>query len=491
MINISSLDTAIAVVMVIIILCLVVQAGQTALKKLLEIKSREVEDSLIDLFERIVPNVQRPDFKNAWMRLTANSPMLRMLHVGKHPADPRRYPDLRVRTLFHAVTGYFKDVSGSSFTGRPFQEAFPKGDLAKALGNAPAIALFPELTAKLQEAIDLATAIGAAIKSVAAGVLSGASNASFIILRAAIAPLLNDLDSLASGGSVRSDLLIRDISNLRAVKWDDFAASLGEVQQKLEQDLTQANQAGRTADATGLKSAVATLQGIAVKLADLHARLDQAMAPIQAKIEQAENSYETIRRGLQARYARSMKTWAAVISSLVVVVLNANFFTVYTNIATSDAKRSLILQSRDQIEQLYNQQAKATSAPQGTAPSVGAGTVPSNQPPNPSPVPDQNALVQNWFKQARAQIDQNAEIYTGFGFTPLQWSQVTWWWSTLTTAQGWWWWRVHHDLKVLVGWFLMALVLSVGAPFWEDALESLLGIKNVLRTKSQSQSQAA
>jgi len=468
MINISSLDTAIAVVLVIVVLCLVVQAAQTALKKLLEIKSREVEDSLIDLFERIVPNVQCPNLKNAWMRLTANSPMLRMLHIGKHPADPRRHPDARVRTLFHAVTGYFKDVSGSSFTGRPFQEAFPKGDLAKALGNAPAITLFPGLATTLQEAIDTATAIAAAIKSIAAGVLSGASSASFVALRTAIAPLLNDLDRLASGGAVRSDLLIHDITNLREVKWDDVAGSLGEVQQKVEQDLAQALQAGRTADAAGLKSAVATLQGIAVKLADLHARLDQAMAPIQAKIEQAENSYETIRRGLQARYARSMKTWAAVISSLVVVVLNANFFTVYTGIATSDAKRSLILQSRDQIEQLYNQQASAAN-----------------------PTEDESQTVQKWFQAARDQIDQNSDIYSGFGFKPLAWSQVAWWWSTLTTRQGWWWWRVHHDLRVLVGWLLMAFVLSVGAPFWEDALESLLGIKNVLRNKSQGQSQAS
>ncbi|MGO9274006.1 MAG: hypothetical protein ACLQOO_27850 [Terriglobia bacterium] len=468
MINISSLDTAIAVVMVILILCLVVQAVQTALKKLLEIKSREVEDSLIDLFERIVPNVTRPNLKNAWMRVSAGSPMLRMLHLGAHPADPSQHPDSRVRTLFDTVTGYFKAVGGTSLTGRQFQESFPKGDLTKALGDAPCIALFPELTAKLQEACNIAAAIEASIESITAGVLAAATSASFIALRAEITPLVTDLGTLASGGTVRSDLLVHDLSNLRDVKWDDIAASLCDVQQKVEQDLAQASLARPTVDVAGLKTAVSTLQGIAVKLADVHARLDQALAPLRAKMEQAENAYETIRRSLQARYTRSMKTWATVISFLVVIVLNANFFTVYTNIATSDAKRSLILQSRDQIEQLYNQQANQAS-----------------------PGQSQNQTVQNWFQAARGQIDQNADIYAGFGFKPLGWSQVTWWWSTLTTGQGWWWWRVHHDLRVLVGWMLMAFVLSVGAPFWEDALESLLGIKNVLRNKSQSQSQAA
>ena len=33
----------------------------------------------------------------------------------------------------------------------------------------------------------------------------------------------------------------------------------------------------------------------------------------------------------------------------------------------------------------------------------------------------------------------------------------------------------------------MALLLSVGAPFWLDALESLFGIKNLLRKRSDTQ----
>ena len=43
-----------------------------------------------------------------------------------------------------------------------------------------------------------------------------------------------------------------------------------------------------------------------------------------------------------------------------------------------------------------------------------------------------------------------------------------------------------HDLKVLLGWIIMALLLSVGAPFWQDALESLFGVKNLLRKKSDT-----
>jgi len=33
----------------------------------------------------------------------------------------------------------------------------------------------------------------------------------------------------------------------------------------------------------------------------------------------------------------------------------------------------------------------------------------------------------------------------------------------------------------------MVMLLSAGAPFWQDALESLFGIKNLLRQKTDTQ----
>jgi len=49
-----------------------------------------------------------------------------------------------------------------------------------------------------------------------------------------------------------------------------------------------------------------------------------------------------------------------------------------------------------------------------------------------------------------------------------------------------WWASRRHDVNGLLGWGIMALLLSVGAPFWQDALESLFGIKNLLRKKSDT-----
>jgi len=50
-----------------------------------------------------------------------------------------------------------------------------------------------------------------------------------------------------------------------------------------------------------------------------------------------------------------------------------------------------------------------------------------------------------------------------------------------------WWQTRKSDVTTLVGWAIMVMLLSVGAPFWQDALESLFGIKNLLRQKTDTQ----
>jgi hypothetical protein len=42
-----------------------------------------------------------------------------------------------------------------------------------------------------------------------------------------------------------------------------------------------------------------------------------------------------------------------------------------------------------------------------------------------------------------------------------------------------WWESRKADVFTLFGWAVMVMLLSVGAPFWQDTLESLFGIKNL------------
>lgn len=54
-------------------------------------------------------------------------------------------------------------------------------------------------------------------------------------------------------------------------------------------------------------------------------------------------------------------------------------------------------------------------------------------------------------------------------------------------TRGEWWASRKGDVVTMVGWAIMVMLLSVGAPFWQDTLESLFGIKNLLRQKSGTQ----
>jgi hypothetical protein len=82
----------------------------------------------------------------------------------------------------------------------------------------------------------------------------------------------------------------------------------------------------------------------------------------------------------------------------------------------------------------------------------------------------------------RAEID----AYASFGFRPLSLEQVSNWANGKSSWSVDWGQRLAHMAKILVGWILMTLLLSVGAPFWEDTLESLFGLKNILRMSSET-----
>jgi len=58
-----------------------------------------------------------------------------------------------------------------------------------------------------------------------------------------------------------------------------------------------------------------------------------------------------------------------------------------------------------------------------------------------------------------------------------------------STEQPWglWWAARKHDVMALIGWIIMTILLSIGAPFWQDTLESLFGVKNLLRKRGEIQ----
>lgn len=185
---------------------------------------------------------------------------------------------------------------------------------------------------------------------------------------------------------------------------------------------------------------------------------------LQAFQTQAEAWFDTVMQGFDERYTRNMKTVGLVIAAVVTIVLNANFFTVFQKIYQDSNTRSAIIKAAPDIQK----QVSTTASPAA------------------SPSPDTGNQTAG-IKEDANEAKNNASTFASFGFGPLKPQQISDFFNASgpyagKTRQ----WRLEHLLTVLVGWAIMTLLLSVGAPFWEDVLESLFGVKNLLRKKTDT-----
>lgn len=476
MIDISALDNVIAVVVVILLLSLIVQSIQSVLKKAFKIKSRQVEDSLMDLFENVLHYTPETGKPAGWLvRVTGASPVLRkvysLLTRRLHPSDPAAYPPSPVKTLFDEVTKGFQQIGRVAQSGKRMLDSISKNDLEKIMGKVLPNTLLPGFSDRLEAACAYVGNLDAAVKQIDEhylGSLGGDSSAKFAAMQQSLTPLLNDLRAVYNGQQLSPTLLIEDITTLRDIKLGDALKILGEIQQKAASDLAAANKAKADGNppATGVIESLtglsASLAGIAQALTRLSEGLDAAITPLRAKLGEVETWYDAVMLSFEERYTRGMKTWAMVISFLVVAYLNANVFAIYRNISANDMLRSQLVQMGENLNKANNQPVSGTT----------------NQ--------GQSADLVKAIKDDLDNLQKQMDSYSSFGFEPLTWQRVRkrlqpgYWFS----AGG-----PNHfidDLKTLGGWIVMTFLLSVGAPFWQDTLESLFGVKNLLRKKSDT-----
>ena len=222
---------------------------------------------------------------------------------------------------------------------------------------------------------------------------------------------------------------------------------------------------------------------------------------------QVENWFDTVMQGFNERYTRHMKSVALIVSFLVVIFLNANFFKVYRSIAGSDTVRVAILAKGPEILKTAEAANAANKAAESSQPKSSPQPTPSQTPnPTASPTgssvsnqPAPNATSSPTDSATAAATRSREELAQGIkelldlvdqskalGLTPLTPTQVSNFflkkgdWENSNES------RVAHGFWALLGWTIMALLLSVGAPFWQDTLESLFGIKNLIRKRSDT-----
>jgi len=208
---------------------------------------------------------------------------------------------------------------------------------------------------------------------------------------------------------------------------------------------------------------------------------------------QVEIWFDTVMQGFDERYNRHMKSVALVVSFLVVILLNANFFNLYRSIAGSDAVRTAILAMGPEIlktAQAANKAAESAQPKSSPQPSAGETPNPAIATPTDSAAAaaatKSKEELNKGIKELQGLVDQSKSL----GLKPLTPNQV----GDFVLGRGVWqgpdkpffWVRASHGGKVLLGWTIMALLLSVGAPFWQDTLESLFGIKNLIRKRSDT-----
>ncbi|HEX6099925.1 MAG TPA: hypothetical protein VF432_26665 [Thermoanaerobaculia bacterium] len=440
MLDIDTLDNVIAVVVVILLLSLIVQSVQAVIKKALKIKSKQLEDSLLDLFDAVLRGRTEPRAKNYMP--TAFSPS-----AAKVAGEP-------AKKLLQSVREQMRALGRVSSTGNFMIDSLSKSDLLSVIARIGPNDLVPGFVDKLKTALVKINAIDTAVKSVNASVLPGEANALFAKLQAALAPLRQQYKTFMDGGGVDRKLIVADIIALRDVVFDDSLELLANAQKVVGQQ--------------NVPAAATALASVTAAITEAREALDDAFGAFKAKLGEIEQWFDTTMQSFEERYHRGMRTWSLIIAAAVVVYLNANPFSIYRSVATNEVLRATLVNGGPEIQQLADKLADAEKKDET----------------------EQKPATLEDVKKKRAELEQVVGIYTSYGFEPLTLRSVGAWFDGLiyrNVGAGSWWSRRGNDVRTLFGWLIMTMLLSLGAPFWHDTLESLFGVKNLLRKRTDTQ----
>lgn len=440
MLNVDTLDNVIAVVVVILLLSLIVQSVQAVIKKALKIKSKQLEDSLLDLFDAVLRGRTEPRAKS--YAPTAFSPS-----AAKVAGEP-------AKKLLESVREQMRALGRVSSTGNFMIDSLSKSDLLKIIARVGPDDIVPGFIDRLEQALQKINAIDTAVKAVNASTLPAEANALFAKLQAALAPLRQQYKTLMAGGAVDRKLIVADIIALRDVIFDDSLELLAGAQKVVAQQ--------------NVPAAAAALASVTAAITEAREALDDAFGAFKAKLGEMEQWFDTTMQGFEERYHRGMRTWSLIIAAAVVVYLNANPFSIYRSVATNEVLRATLVNGGTEIKTLADTLAEAEKKDETD--------------PKPATLED--------VKKKRAELEQVVGIYTSYGFEPLTLRSVGAWLDGLiycNAGEGTWWGRRGNDVRTLFGWMIMTMLLSLGAPFWHDALESLFGVKNLLRKRTETQ----
>lgn len=174
------------------------------------------------------------------------------------------------------------------------------------------------------------------------------------------------------------------------------------------------------------------LDGVAFEGAQLQGLVGPGAAPEARVKDNIASAYEAARAAFQDAYTRRNKIFVLIISFVIVLLLNANIISLYQQITVD----GIVQQT------LVGQAAKVGPSPTGNAAQADLGQT---------------------YKQAQQQISQSLHDYPILVRT----------------------WKYCDDFKssppnTILGLLFMGILVSLGAPFWNDVLKGLMGVNNAL-----------
>jgi hypothetical protein len=201
------------------------------------------------------------------------------------------------------------------------------------------------------------------------------------------------------------------------------------------------------------------------------ASLPFATEKLETWKKDVENWYDLTLKAFQDHYERKMKAWSYVLSFIVVVCLDANLFAIHKEFSSNKVLRDSAVKMAERL----------TSIPKDSLIIV-------------TDIEGRNSVTQKIDGMAAQAVERQIakidSMVNNNSFQIMRWN----------TPKG----DLMHykmflgepilpsgqDLSVaagqsLFGWLAMTLLVGLGAPFWYDFLKSVMGIKDVLKSKSQ------
>ncbi len=180
-------------------------------------------------------------------------------------------------------------------------------------------------------------------------------------------------------------------------------------------------------------------------------------------LKQIDTWFEFSRKAFQEHYERRMRLWAFVISLFVVMATNADVIGIYRDFASSKTRRDAVVASVPKLLDLAERQIKDASRV--------------------SDLKYADQQIDSVIRKKSALIDSLAMDRT---LDLFRWNTPTGNSLRFSREEGGSLLRGINDFfaalwKNKLGWLAMALLVSLGAPFWYDFLKTVMGVKDKLK----------